>query len=112
MKTIEDQAKEYVVKSGALDAGCSIDVEDAYKQGAMEAQRWISVKDELPEADTPCIVKNKVDNMCICFMKYQKMNNDSIEPIGWFNYWYGRSSTKTAEPISAKITHWRYIVRY
>ena len=49
MKTLEDKAQEYSVMSGALDAGYSTETEEAYRQGAREAQHWFSVSEELPD---------------------------------------------------------------
>lgn len=43
MKTLEDKAQEYSVMSSALDAGYSTETEEAYRQGAREAQHWFPV---------------------------------------------------------------------
>lgn len=115
MKTIETLTAEKYHGQKELPAHKQIPAQnfiDWAQFGAREAQRWISVDEELPEEGVPCIVKNGADNMCICFMKYQTMIDGSRKPVGWYNYWYGRSQVIRSEPIRATITHWRYVERY
>lgn len=115
MKTIERFVTEKYLEQKELPAHKQIPAQnfiDWAQFGAREAQRWISVDKELPKDGIPCIVKNQAGNMCICFMKYQTMVNGEHKPLGWYNYWYGRSETRTNGPIRATITHWKYVDRY
>ena len=58
MKTIEDLAKEYSEKTNKAYS----EIIDDFKAGVEFAQRWISVKDELPENKKLCLVKIKTNN--------------------------------------------------
>lgn len=62
MKTLEDKAQEYSVMSGALDAGYSTETEEAYRQGAREAQHWFSVSEELPDTSDFGVSENVILN--------------------------------------------------
>ena len=39
--------------------------EYAYLQGVEFSHEWIPVDKELPDGEIPCIVRNKVGNLCI-----------------------------------------------
>lgn len=96
MKTIETLAAEKYHGQRELPVRKQIPAQnfiDWAQYGAREAQRWISVEEELPDEGVPCIVKNAAENLCICFMKYETLNGGERKSLGWFNYWYGRSSS-------------------
>ncbi len=75
MRTLEDKAQEYAVISGALDAGYSIEIEEAYRQGAREAQCWFSVNEELPDT-FDCGVS---ENVLLKLSVYNKKHKNTYE---------------------------------
>lgn len=79
--------------------------------GAREAQRWISIEEELPKENIPCIVKNEYENICICFMEMSIKENNKFSKPQWFNYFFRKTSRCKGKPITTKITHWRYVER-
>ena len=114
MTTKEQAARKYALSEHhGTGHYTDIQLEDikeyAYLQGVEFSHEWIPVDKELPDGEIPCIVRNKVGNLCICFMKYTTMKDGSRSPIGWFNYWSGKNETRTNGPIRATITHWRYV---
>jgi len=87
MKTIEEAAKEYELYSMNNLSG-------AFKAGIEFAQRWISVKDELPET-------NEFEESKIILIKGKR----GID-IGRY---YSRSKHFFLASGNFEVTHWRYI---
>lgn len=79
MKTLEDNAQEYAVISGALDAGYSIEIEEAYRQGARESQRWFSVNEKLPDALDCGISENVILKLSVYNKKHKNTYECCIE---------------------------------
>lgn len=79
MKTLEDKAQEYAVISGALDAGYSTEIEEAYIQGAREAQHWFSVSEELPDTSNHGISENVILKLSIYNKKHKSTYECCIE---------------------------------
>jgi hypothetical protein len=97
MKTLEDKAQEYAVISGALDAGYSTETEEAYRQGAREAQHWFPVTEELPEEtgwmNAPYLAKTKNEIHVVGFTK---------------GYWHHYGGLCLREDV---VMYWRPIER-
>lgn len=79
MKTLEDKAQEYSVMSGALDAGYSTETEEAYRQGAREAQHWFSVSKELPDTSDFGVSENVILKLSVYNKKLKKTYECCIE---------------------------------
>ena len=75
MKTLEDKAQEYSVMSSALDAGYSTETEEAYRQGAREAQHWFPVSEELPDA-LDCGIS---ENVILILSVYNKKHKNTYK---------------------------------
>ena len=79
MKTLEDKAQEYSVMSSALDAGYSTETEEAYRQGAREAQHWFPVSEELPDALDCGISENVILRLSVYNKKHKNTYKCCIE---------------------------------
>lgn len=79
MKTLEDKAQEYAVMSGALDAGYSIETEEAYRQGAREAQHWFPVGEELPDTSDSGVSENVILKLSVYNKKHKNTYECCIE---------------------------------
>jgi hypothetical protein len=108
MRTIEDAAKEYIISISVEDLmgklknprGVGIELLEAFKAGAAFAQRWIPVKNELPEDYKEVI--GKVD--------YQ--NDGAFKNIHCLVYryngdWWFLNNNNIASSMG--FTHWRQI---
>ena len=93
MKTIEEEAREFgrIVGNGTGNIDCANTAMDGFEAGAIFAQRWIPVEEELPDK-----------NWYKCLVKY---NDDSIS-ITHFQLSGGFINYKSDLSF---ITHWRPI---
>ena len=87
MKTINQAAKEYAIKSDLTQAG-QTKRQCAFEAGAKFAQQWISVKDALPEECISVLVKT---------MNGKRIQYDVDYMLN------GKFKQRT------NVTHWRYI---
>lgn len=107
MKTLEEKAEDYANRDdlitayrGEGDFGYEA-IEQAYMAGYNEANKWISVEDELPDhgGDDDILVKYSINDgrVFICVAKYDPDANYWHDPAPDYSY------------MGFRVTHWRQI---
>ncbi|MCL2651970.1 MAG: DUF551 domain-containing protein [Candidatus Azobacteroides sp.] len=99
MKTIEEASSEYSGDNNNYTTLFTQQKKEAFKAGIEFAQRWIDVKDELPEDNMPILLKDR---------------NGFIKEIGFlignaFFVFNKNSQNGYHEIYNTKVTHWRPI---
>lgn len=113
MKTIEEEAKEFLSKIdipdhfksklpiGFYDA-IKIDMENSFKAGVEFAQRWIPVEEELPGYGVKVLVM--IDDI-----SGKVHPNEFIDIDYTVNIAHGKKAFDCEIGSSDKVTHWRSI---
>ena len=104
MKTIEEKAKEYAFNMYDKTQKTVEQIEKCYKNAFKEAQRWISVEDELPEEGVSVLIKNDFGYFGINVLENGIWRMCTVEKIA------GLLNLKEYELENfATPTHWRPI---
>jgi len=102
MKTIEQAAVENTAKKfdnrDVLIDTLWDSINDSFKAGVKFSQQWISVDDELPDANIPVLVRTSYGKFDIC----HRSEKDEKGDIFWINDMRPQHS-------NGEVTHWRYI---